>query len=93
MKLVSLNTWGGRAGKEKLLAFLEKNKDADIFCLQEMWSAPYKDLDGHAAGGMAIDHSRIMIHGVQEISALLPSSSFRRLRTTYICKKIKLQSS
>jgi len=72
MKLISLNTWGGRAGKANLLAFFEKHRDsADIFCLQEMWSAPYKDLEGHAAGGKAIDHSQIMVYGVQEISKLL----------------------
>jgi endonuclease/exonuclease/phosphatase family metal-dependent hydrolase len=37
MKLISLNTWAGRAGKEKLWDFFSRHKDADIFCLQEMW--------------------------------------------------------
>lgn len=37
MKLISLNTWGGRAGKEALLDFFRKHKDVDIFCLQEIW--------------------------------------------------------
>lgn len=37
MKLISLNTWSGRAGNEKLLEFFRKNKDIDIFCLQEVW--------------------------------------------------------
>lgn len=49
MKLISLNTWGGRAGKEELLAFFERHRDIDIFCLQEIWSAPYNDMD-RAAG-------------------------------------------
>lgn len=71
MKLLSLNTWGGRAGKEKLLSFFKTHKDVDIFCLQEMWAAPYEHLDGHAAGGLAIDHANIMVYGVQEVSALL----------------------
>lgn len=71
MKLISLNTWGGRAGKEGLLTFFDKHKDVDIFCLQEMWSAPYEHLEGHSAGGMPIDHSKVMVHGVQEVSALL----------------------
>src|SRR3989338_6365232 len=44
MKLISLNTWGGRAGKENLLAFFETYKDVDVFCLQEIWSAPYESL-------------------------------------------------
>lgn len=71
MKIISLNTWGGRAGKEGLLQFFERYKDIDVFCLQEMWSAPYEHLDGHDAGGVAIDHANIMVYGVQEISALL----------------------
>lgn len=37
VKLISLNTWAGRAGKEGLLDFFRRHKDADIFCLQEMW--------------------------------------------------------
>jgi len=42
MKIITLNTWGGRAGKELLLSFFEKYRDdADIFCLQEIWSAPH----------------------------------------------------
>ncbi len=72
MKVISLNTWGGRAGKEKLLDFFRHHKDdTDVFCLQEIWSAPYEHLDGHAAGGKAIDHSEVQTHGLQEISAVL----------------------
>lgn len=37
MKLISLNTWGGRAGKDDLLDFFRQYKDIDIFCLQEIW--------------------------------------------------------
>ncbi len=72
MKIISLNTWGGRAGKENLLAFFAAHKDdTDIFCLQEIWSAPYIDLEGAPAGGLKIDHSKIMVYGFQEISTLL----------------------
>ncbi len=72
MKLITLNTWGGRAGKDKLLSFFEGHKsEVDIFCLQEIWSAPYKTFDGHSAGGIPIDHSKIMVHGMQDISELL----------------------
>ena len=72
MKIISLNTWGGRAGKEKLLFFFNKHKDdIDIFCLQEIWSAPYSHLDGYKAGGKKIDHSEIMVHGFQEITKVL----------------------
>lgn len=71
MKVISLNTWGGRGGKEKLLAFFAAHEDTDVFCLQEIWSAPYDHLEGHAAGGLDINHSDIMVHGLQEISDLL----------------------
>jgi exonuclease III len=73
MKVVSLNTWGGRAGKDSLISFFNKYKNnTDIFCLQEIWSAPYKDFAGHLAGGLPIDHSQIMTNGRQEIGELFP---------------------
>lgn len=72
MKVISLNTWGGRAEKEKLLSFFDKHKvDTDIFCLQEIWAAPYRHLEGYKAGGKEIEHSEIMTKGLQEISELL----------------------
>ncbi len=37
MKILSLNTWGGRAGHQGILDFLKKHTDVDIFCLQEIW--------------------------------------------------------
>lgn len=40
MKLVSLNTWCGRAF-EPLLDFIEEQStDTDIFCFQEMFDSP-----------------------------------------------------
>lgn len=35
MKLITLNTWGGRINKP-LLDFIERNKNIDIFCFQEI---------------------------------------------------------
>lgn len=37
MKILSLNTWGGRAGHAGIVDFLKKHSDVDIFCLQEIW--------------------------------------------------------
>ena len=71
LRIISLNTWGGRAGKENLFKFFKENKDTDIFCLQEIWSAPYEDLDGKPAGGLLIEHKNIMTYGKQEISSIL----------------------
>jgi len=62
-----------RINHEKLLAFFAAHKDVDVFCLQEVWSAPYEHLEGHSAGGLSIDHSNIMVYGMQEISTLLES--------------------
>ncbi|HEX4103925.1 MAG TPA: endonuclease/exonuclease/phosphatase family protein [Candidatus Paceibacterota bacterium] len=42
MKLISLNTWAGRAGKEKLLDFLKHHEDVDIFCFQEIWEGGHE---------------------------------------------------
>ena len=73
MRIITLNTWGGRAGKEGLLNFFkEHSATTDVFCLQEIWSAPYEHLEGKSAGGMEIDNSKAMVYGLQEISAVLP---------------------
>jgi len=37
MKVLSLNTWGGKAGPDELISFLKNQSDIDIFCLQEVW--------------------------------------------------------
>lgn len=50
MQLISLNTWGARAGVDNLLAFFEHHKDVDIFCLQEIWNGGEQMLDASAAG-------------------------------------------
>lgn len=72
MKIITLNTWGGRAGKELLLSFLSEHKEnIDVFCFQEIWSAPYEHLDGHDAGGNKINNEKTMVYGMQEISKLL----------------------
>ncbi|HWC57747.1 MAG TPA: hypothetical protein VG621_02260 [Candidatus Paceibacterota bacterium] len=58
--------------KKSWLSFFKKHKDdTDIFCLQEIWSAPYSHLEKYKAGGKKIAHSEIMVHGLQEISELL----------------------
>ena len=37
MKIIFLNTWGGRV-EQPLLEFFKNNQDVDVFCLQEVWS-------------------------------------------------------
>lgn len=73
MKVISLNTWGGRAGKEGLLNFFKSHADTDIFCLQEIWRAAYEHLMETPAGGSKLDYDQIMVHGMQEISAAMPN--------------------
>jgi hypothetical protein len=59
MRILSLNTWGGRAGRDIQLDFFRRLKDeVDIFCLQEVWSAPYDHYEGIHAGGLPINHAR-----------------------------------
>lgn len=73
MRIISLNIWGGKAGKEKLLEFFKEHAETtDVFCLQEVWSAAYDHLDGHLAGGVVIKNEQIMTRGLQDISAILP---------------------
>jgi len=45
MKIVSLNTWGGRV-YDPLMDFFKKHKDVDIFCLQEIYKDATKDKVG-----------------------------------------------
>jgi endonuclease/exonuclease/phosphatase family metal-dependent hydrolase len=71
MKLICLNTWGGKAGAQELLAFLDSHRDADFLCFQEIWSAPYEAFEGARAGAEAIAHAEIMVNGRQRIEALL----------------------
>lgn len=69
MKLISLNTWGGRAGKENLLKFFDKYRDVEIFCLQEIWAASYEDLT-YDPNGFSIDNNYSKFY-IQEITDLL----------------------
>ena len=73
MRLICLNTWGGRAGSEKLLGFLDSLRDADFICLQEVWSGPYENLQGVAAGAAPLSQAEVMVYGKQTISASLDS--------------------
>ena len=73
MRIITLNTWGGRTGKQAQLDFFAKyGQSADIFCLQEIWSAPYEHLEGKDAGGIPIKNDNVMVYGKQEISKVLP---------------------
>lgn len=55
MRLISLNTWSGRGGNEALLNFFKKNKDVDVFCLQEAWEGGESYAPIWASGIDAID--------------------------------------
>ena len=70
MKLISLNIWGGRGGREDLLDFFEKyKKDIDFFCLQEVWHEG-PDLSGKLAGGSLMGGE--MRNAFKEIGNILP---------------------
>jgi exonuclease III len=70
MKLISLNTWGGRAGKDIFLDFFRLYQDVDIFCLQEVWSGG-EEMAGVMAGGRV---TRNILHTLlSDVTALLPN--------------------
>ena len=72
MRIISLNTWGGRAGKGNLLSFFKNHADTtDVFCLQEIWSAPYAHFEGKLAGGVPLINEKIMVQATRDISAEL----------------------
>jgi endonuclease/exonuclease/phosphatase family metal-dependent hydrolase len=72
MTIITLNTWGGRGLRDKLLAFFEAHRHTtDIFCLQEIWGASYEHLQGKMVGGRVFDVSSVMSRGLQDISELL----------------------
>lgn len=72
MRIISLNIWGGKAGRENLLAFFKDHEETtDIFCLQEVLSAAHSHMEGRLAGGVEIRNEQIMIRGLQDISAVL----------------------
>lgn len=64
MKIITLNTWGGRAGKEDLLSFFKKYKDVDIICLQEIY---------HEASHVVIEDRGDVLELFSEIQKILNS--------------------
>lgn len=73
MNIISLNTWGGLAGRELLVSFFEKYKDSvDVFCLQEIWAEPHEVLvRGEKIGGRNLEHDKVMVDGLGLISSIL----------------------
>jgi len=66
MKLISLNTWGGRIFGP-LSEFIRKHRDtADIFCFQEIFSSDRRDM---------VESRNTRIHLLDEIQSLLPDYS------------------
>lgn len=73
MKIITLNTWGGRAGEENLLSFFDKYKEnTDVFCLQEIWSSfPKELLLGRIAGGFPLKLDTVMQEGFLKLKEKL----------------------
>lgn len=63
MKLITLNTWGGRL-KEPFISFVKDNKDVDIFCFQEVCDQSREILESEYP-----DH---MYDQFSDLKALLP---------------------
>jgi endonuclease/exonuclease/phosphatase family metal-dependent hydrolase len=78
MKVISLNTWGGKAGLDELLAFLKRHEDVDVFCLQEVWSGN-EDMVGVVAGPTILEGVSTRL--LYEIEEALPG--YRALYRPY----------
>jgi exonuclease III len=63
MKIVSLNIWAGKEGNA-LTAFIEANRDADVFCFQEVWRSPRADV--------TVSNGGTRVHIFDELVRLLP---------------------
>jgi endonuclease/exonuclease/phosphatase family metal-dependent hydrolase len=67
MKLISLNTWGGRAGHEKILGFFKDHREVDIFCLQEVWNGGEEMRERQAGGVPLLDISHSLLPDIADI--------------------------
>lgn len=63
MKLITLNTWGGRV-REPFIKFIENNKDIDIFCFQEIYDKAEKE--------MSAEYPEDMLNLFTDLKVLLP---------------------
>lgn len=55
MKLLSLNLWGGRGGRDDILRYFRSTHDIDVFCLQEVWNGG-RHMEGKMAGSFPIEN-------------------------------------
>lgn len=76
MEIITLNTWGGRAGREAFLDFFRSNAGADVFCLQEVWRAPYAHFEGSLAGGVVLNHTTILTDALSQVARVLPDHEY-----------------
>lgn len=53
MKVLSLNTWGGRGGVDALLAFVAEHATYDVLCFQEVWNGG-EEMLGTMGGGVQL---------------------------------------
>ncbi len=63
MKLITLNTWGGRV-REPFIKFIENNQDIDIFCFQEIYDKAEKE--------MSAEYPEDMLNVFTDLKVLLP---------------------
>ncbi len=69
MKIITFNTWGGRAGLAGIKSFIEKHQNVDVFCLQEIWQTD----DTSLIEAMDV---RLVTNLLEEIAASLPGFRF-----------------
>ncbi len=70
MRIVSLNTWGGRIN-EPLMEWLT-HIDADVYCLQEIFDSPHKDFYSDAVNEVRAGKPLVRANLFEEIVRILP---------------------
>lgn len=78
MQLITLNTWGARAGHKEFLGFIKNQQNIDILCLQEIWYVRDGEgekvsnlLEGAIVGGTVLEN--MMRDLFPQLSEVLPN--------------------
>ena len=75
MKIIYLNTWGGRV-TEPLKKFFESNQDVDVFCLQEVWhDASFSVMDKDEQSDLFAAADVVVMPSVSEPFGIIPLES------------------
>lgn len=82
MKIIYLNTWGGRLTKE-LVRFLEQHTDVDVFCFQEVWNNASEKVTQKGENANLFDEIGMVLNTYDKVFAPVNSESVYGLAMYY----------